>query len=167
MRNYKYFEYSFFQEKQRDDDLSGKELINNFNLLIKAHNNNSLDSLKIIYLPSFYATPSGLYVLVGLSLFLILAIFLLTFYSEKSLPGTFIFSLLLIFQLIAKRKRELDSSESDTQSEKNIETDLSSIDSDDSQKTKELKQKNIKKGKEIIINNNIQKEELDIKQTQI
>jgi hypothetical protein len=56
-------------------------------------------------------------------------------------------------QIIVKRKRESESSsESDIQSEKNIDSDyeseLSAIDSDDSQVTKELKQKNIKKGKQ-------------------
>jgi len=99
-------EFSFFREK-KEGDINTTELIENFRALIHDYNNRPGITEKIILRPSFYASNSGLYCIVGLSAFFLAGIILASFYSEKSMPVTFVFSLILIVQLILKRKKDL------------------------------------------------------------
>ncbi len=101
------FEYSFFQKKQNDGDSDGIELINSFHSMIKNYNS-TLNTNKIEFKPSFYATNAGLTLIITLSVILVVAILLSYSYSQKSLPITFIFSFILILQLIIKRRKELN-----------------------------------------------------------
>ncbi len=107
LRSSKSIEYSFFQKKEEDGDVDNKELFNSFHSLIKEYNNNFPEN-KIIFLPSFFATNTGLYIIIALSTLFIFTILLFSFVNEKSLPVTMIFSFLLILQLIVKRKSDLD-----------------------------------------------------------
>ena len=101
------FEYSLFQKKQNDEDVEGIELIDAFTSAIKNFNLHKPKADKIIFQPSFYATKIGLACIVILSIFFIFAIILFSLYNEKSLPLTFVFSFILILQLVLKRKKEL------------------------------------------------------------
>jgi len=101
--------YSFFQKKKTAEDTDSEELINSFHSLIKNYNQQASTENKIVFLPSFYASTAGLVVISLLSALLILAILIVSlFKGVSSLPFTFIFTVLIIFQLVVKRKKELD-----------------------------------------------------------
>lgn len=100
-------EFSFFRKK-KEGDADTTELIENFQALIHDYNNRLRLTKQIILRPSFYASNSGLYVIIGLSVFFLAGIFFAFFYSQKSMPITFVFSSILILQLILKRKKDLD-----------------------------------------------------------
>jgi glutaredoxin 2 len=99
--------YSFFHKKtaQHTDN---EELINSFHSVIKKYNQQAPTVNKIVFLPSFYASTSGLVVISLLSSLLIIAIIIVAlFKGVSSLPFTFIFTVVIIFHLIVKRKTEL------------------------------------------------------------
>jgi hypothetical protein len=106
--NNQLFEWSFFRIKQYDEDIIGADLIDNFIKLINEYNARASTLNKVVFQPSFYATKTGLFCIIGLFVFFVCAILLFALQSEKSLPVTFVFSSILIFQLILKRKRDLE-----------------------------------------------------------
>ena len=103
----KSFEYSFFQKQQSDESITTDELISSFHSLIREYNNTSTTN-KIIFKPSFYASNAGLFCIIGLSVFFIIAIYLASLSKTKALPVSLLFGFILILQLILKRKKELD-----------------------------------------------------------
>ena len=103
----KAIEYSFFQRKQNNEDTDADELIRQFRLLINDFNKKSSTD-RIELRPSFFASKQGQYTIVALVGLLIFGMILWAFFSEKSLPFTFVFSVLLIIQMMVRRKRELD-----------------------------------------------------------
>jgi len=107
LRNGRSVEYSFFQKKQADDNITAEDLIGVFNQLIKTYNIAS-NKNKIELRPSFYATKAGLYCIVGLCVFLAVGIILASFVKGNALPLSFLFAAILIIQLMMKRKSELD-----------------------------------------------------------
>jgi hypothetical protein len=107
LRNGGSVEYSFFQKKQANDSITAEDLIDFFNQLIKAYNSAS-NKNKIELRPSFYATKAGLYCIVGLCVLLGVGLFLASFVKGKALPLSFLFAVILILQLMLKRKSELD-----------------------------------------------------------
>jgi hypothetical protein len=108
LRNGKSFEYSFFKQKQSDEDIDTAQLIDAIQHLITEYNNSTTETSRISLVPGFYATFAGLLCIVGLSVSFAVAMFLFSLQNARSLPVTFLFSFLLIVQLIIKRKRDLD-----------------------------------------------------------
>lgn len=102
-------QYYSFTSKKDDKDIESEELINSFHLLIRNYNQQILGHNEIIFLPSFYASKKGLAIIILLSIFLILAIILVSLLKGvSSLPFTFIFTILIILQLVIKRNKELN-----------------------------------------------------------
>jgi hypothetical protein len=99
-------EFSFFKQKKDVSDVDAAELIESFRRVINDYNSRREITRRITLRPSFYASNGGLYLIIGLSVFLFAGI-LLAFYKGKSVPLAFLFSLILIFQLIWKRWKEL------------------------------------------------------------
>jgi hypothetical protein len=81
-------------------------LIQRFHSLITDFNKKS-EFDKIELKPSFYASSHGLQVIIGLTSFLGFAVILCSIISKKSIPVTFVFSVILIIHLWIRRKREL------------------------------------------------------------
>lgn len=109
LRNGAALYYSFSKIKQTAEDTDSEELINSFHSLINNYNRRASSENKIVLLPSFYASITGLVVIGLLSALLILTIIIVSlFKGASSLPFTFVFTVLIIFQLIVKRKKELD-----------------------------------------------------------
>jgi hypothetical protein len=106
--NNKTIEYSFFQKKQSEKEVDTTYLFDAFHKLINDYNVSADDPNKISLRPSFYASSLGLFCIIGLSVAFLIAILLYSLDNVKSLPITFVFSLMLILQIIAKRKKELD-----------------------------------------------------------
>jgi hypothetical protein len=106
LRSGKANEFSFFREK-REGDINTNELIESLRSSIRTFNSRPGIAKKIALRPSFYASNGGLYSIVALSLFFLAGIILASFYREKSVPVTFVFSLILIVQMILKRKKDL------------------------------------------------------------
>jgi hypothetical protein len=104
--NGKAHEFSFFKQKKDVSDVDSVELIESFKRAINDYNGREEISKKITLRPSFYASNVGLYCIIGLSVFLFAGI-LLVFYKGKSVPLAFLTSLLLILQLVSKRRKEL------------------------------------------------------------
>lgn len=103
------YSYSFYQKGNKVGNVSNIELIDSFHLLIKKYNEKKPIENRIILIPSFYASYPGLVVIGLLSTLLIVAIVLISYFKGiSSLPFTFIFTILIIFQLLIKRKRESD-----------------------------------------------------------
>ena len=101
--------YSFIQKRKADEDTDSEKLINSFHSLIRNHNQQVSAENKIVFLPSFYASTIGLVIISSLSGLLIVTILIVSlFKGASSIPFTFIFTVMIIFQLITKRKRELD-----------------------------------------------------------
>ncbi len=101
--------YSFSTDKKNIDYTNGKELILCFQSFINKFNQASPDINKIFLCPSFYASNKGLTVIRVLSICLITGVLIIS--STKgmsSLPFSFLFTVLIIFQLLIKRKRELE-----------------------------------------------------------
>ena len=101
-------EYTFFQKNKYEGDTDSMDVINAFHDMIRDYNAATGDADKILFKPSFYGTNSGLFVIIGLTAFLIFGIFLYTFYSKKDVPLTYLLSFILIVQLANKRFKELE-----------------------------------------------------------
>lgn len=103
------FSYSFSKKRKAEDDCDCDELIALFHSSINNYNHQVSNENKISFLPSFYASFSGLIVITTLSVLLIISMIVISsIKGTSSIPFTFVFAVLIIFQLISKRKKELD-----------------------------------------------------------
>jgi c-di-AMP phosphodiesterase-like protein len=100
-------EFSFFTRKRDPADTDSAELLELFRKSIYSYNSRKEITRKIVFRPSFYARKEGFYCIVGLSVFLFVGICIASFYKEKTIPLTFLTSLVLIVQLILKRDKDL------------------------------------------------------------
>lgn len=101
-------EYTFFEKQKFEGDIDSTELIKSFHLLVQQYNLSNVAHSKIIYKPNFYATRLGLYVIIFLCVLLLFSIFLYSVHFKKNIPITFLFSFILIVQLVMKRKKGLE-----------------------------------------------------------
>ena len=101
-------EFSFFTKKRDPADTDSAELLEIFRKSIYNYNSRKEITRKIFFRPSFYARNAGLYCIIGLSVFLFMGICIASFYKGKTIPLTFLTSLLLIAQLIQKRSKDLE-----------------------------------------------------------
>jgi hypothetical protein len=106
VNNGKSREFSFLRKKKGVSDVDATELIETFRKAINDYNSRKEIVRKILLRPSFYASNGGHYCIIGLSVLLSAGV-LLALHKGKSVPLTFLTSLLLIFQLVSKRKDEL------------------------------------------------------------
>lgn len=104
-------EFSFLKHRKDVSVVDSVELIERFRSAIGEYNSGKAVVRKILLSPSFYASTKGLYCIIGLCVFLVAAI-LLAFYKGKSVPLAFLFSLILVSQLISKRWKELQYNKS-------------------------------------------------------
>jgi len=102
----KSLEYSFYNNAFSKEDIGVTELIDSVHESIKKYNRS--ESNKILFVPAFYATTKGLVLISSLIIFLLIGVFLYALYSSKSLPVTFIFSLILIGQLLLRRNKDFN-----------------------------------------------------------
>ena len=106
-RDHSSLEYSFFQKNKYEGDMESNELINAFHSFFKVYNSSSSNFEKIVFKPSFYATNTGLFVIISLALFLISGLLVYVNYSKKTFPLTFLLSFFLIIHLLVKRNNDL------------------------------------------------------------
>ena len=108
LKNGKSVEYSFLQQKQDDTQASSDEILKRFHLIIENYNQTSFDTKKIFLKPSFFASKSGLFSIIGLCCLFIIAISLhISYHQMKSFPISLFFGFMTIIQLIFKRKADI------------------------------------------------------------
>jgi len=109
LKNGKSLSYSFSTAKKNAHYADGKEVITIFQESINKFNRLAPGDRRIFLRPSFYASTKGLTVIVILSILLIAAVLIVSSIKGiSSLPLSFLFTGLIIFQLLIKRKRELN-----------------------------------------------------------
>jgi len=101
-------EFTFFQKKKDASAADSNEIVESIRKTIIEYNAHVDDKQKISLCPSFYASRIGLYFIVALSVLLTIGILFAASYKEKSLPIAFIFGLLLVFQLMIRRRKDLN-----------------------------------------------------------
>jgi hypothetical protein len=104
----KSYKYSFYKEKQGDEEYSGEDVIRAIYLLIKRHNLIISGIEKIYFKPSFFASRAGLVSIILLFILAIVAIIFHLIYQIKTLPVSLFFGIALLAQVIVKRKTEIE-----------------------------------------------------------
>jgi hypothetical protein len=108
LKNGKSIEFSFFTEKQGNEQNSGEEIINSIHLLIKKYNLSLSSAEKINFRRSFFASASGLTCIIAVSFLLLIAIILHIIIQVKTLPISLFFGIAILTQLVLKRKSDLE-----------------------------------------------------------
>lgn len=106
LRSGKVTEFSFYS-KETEPNVDTSVLIDSFVKRIRAYNERPTITEKINLRPSFYATRMGLYCIIALSVFFLIGLLIADFYSKKAISLAFVFSFVLILQLILKRRKDL------------------------------------------------------------
>lgn len=109
LKNGKSAEYTFQKQMQDDTQESIDKILKQLHYTIENYNKNLVATEKILFKPSFFATKSGLFTIIGLCFLFIIAIFLhILFHQIDSFPIVLLFGFMIIIQLIFKRIADIN-----------------------------------------------------------
>jgi hypothetical protein len=107
LQNNQKIEFSFFNKRDNEEN-NGFEIISTLHSFINEFNNQNNEFEKILLIPSFYASKKGFLIIGTFAILLIASIVIISFFLEKILPVTFVFSSILLIQILIRRKKEKD-----------------------------------------------------------
>jgi hypothetical protein len=100
-------EYSILKEIDNSENVE-QRLISAFHSMMQLYNKDMPDSDKIHFNPSFYASFYGLLCIVGFLLLFVILITLQIILKVRFFPITIFFGLILLLQIIIRRKSDID-----------------------------------------------------------